>query len=66
MLLGFRLSMPGPTELILVFVLVLLIFGPSKLPQIGSAIGKGIREFRAASKDIQEQLKVEADEDTKG
>ncbi|NLY31749.1 MAG: twin-arginine translocase TatA/TatE family subunit, partial [Firmicutes bacterium] len=40
------------TELLLILFLVLLIFGPSKLPQIGAAIGKGIRELRKASKDI--------------
>jgi sec-independent protein translocase protein TatA len=42
----------GTTELLLILFLVLLIFGPSKLPQIGAAIGKGIRELRKASKDI--------------
>lgn len=46
----------GGPELILVLLVVLLIFGPSKLPQIGSAIGKGIRELRNASKDIKEQV----------
>lgn len=46
----------GAPELILVLLVVLLIFGPSKLPQIGSAIGKGIRELRNASKDIKEQV----------
>ncbi|HCX78269.1 MAG TPA: twin-arginine translocase TatA/TatE family subunit [Firmicutes bacterium] len=42
----------GTTELLLILALVLLIFGPSKLPQIGNAIGKGIRELRKASRDI--------------
>ena len=36
----------GPLEIGLIVFLVLLIFGAGKLPQIGSALGKGIREFR--------------------
>ena len=36
----------GATELIILLVIVLLIFGVGKLPEIGSALGKGIREFR--------------------
>lgn len=36
----------GPLELVIVLVIVLLIFGAGKLPQIGGAIGKSIREFR--------------------
>jgi len=40
----------GPTELIIVLVLVLIIFGVGRLPQVGGAIGKGIREFRKASR----------------
>ena len=36
----------GPTELILILVVVMIVFGVGKLPQIGGALGKGIREFR--------------------
>ena len=39
----------GPTELILVLVIVLVIFGAGKLPQVLGSVGKGIREFRDAS-----------------
>ena len=53
------MSMPGPAELILLLVIVLIIFGPGKLPDIGSAIGKGIREFRRASSDIEESIRGE-------
>ncbi len=38
----------GPTELIIVLVIVMLIFGVGKLPQVGGAMGKAIREFRRA------------------
>ena len=39
----------GAPELILILVIVLVIFGAGKLPQIGSALGKSIREFRSAA-----------------
>ncbi len=38
----------GPTELIIVLVLVLIIFGVGRLPQVGNAMGKAIRQFRKA------------------
>lgn len=41
----------GPTELILILVLVMVIFGAGKLPQVFGSLGKGIKEFRAASED---------------
>ena len=37
---------PGTTELILILVLVLIFFGAGKLPEIGKALGKGIRSFK--------------------
>ena len=36
----------GATELIVILVIALLVFGPRKLPEIGGALGKGIRDFR--------------------
>ena len=38
----------GPVELIIILVIVLLIFGPMKLPQIGDALGKSVKSFRSA------------------
>lgn len=40
-----------PTHLILILVIVLIVFGPGKLPEIGSALGKSIREFRSSTRD---------------
>ena len=39
----------GPTELIIVLVLVVIVFGVGKLPEVGGALGKSIKEFRKAS-----------------
>ena len=38
----------GPTELIIVLVIVLIVFGVGRLPEIGGAMGKAIREFRTS------------------
>lgn len=42
----------GPVELIIVLVIALLVLGPGKLPEVGAAFGKTIREFKKASSDI--------------
>ena len=39
----------GMTELILILVIALVVFGPGKLPEVGKALGKGIQEFRSAT-----------------
>ena len=39
----------GPGELVLLLAIVVIIFGDGKLPEVGGALGKGIREFRKAS-----------------
>jgi sec-independent protein translocase protein TatA len=51
---------PGPLELIIILVIALLILGPGKLPDVGAALGRSIREFRRASMDIQEATRVDA------
>jgi len=42
----------GAPELILVLALALIIFGPGKLPELGKAVGKTIKEFRRSSNEI--------------
>lgn len=39
----------GMTELILILVIALVVFGPGKLPDVGRALGRGIQEFRSAT-----------------
>ncbi len=53
----------GAPELIIVLVIVLVIFGPSRLPEIGRAIGSGIRELKQASKEVEETASIEEEED---
>ena len=52
---------PGPLELVIILVIALLILGPGKLPEVGSALGKSIREFRKASSDVQDAVKLNVD-----
>ena len=49
----------GPLHLILILIIALLILGPGKLPDVGAALGKSIREFRKATSDIQETVRVD-------
>jgi sec-independent protein translocase protein TatA len=48
----------GVPELILILAIALIIFGPRKLPEIGRAIGSGLREFRKATSEIQQSINL--------
>ncbi len=45
------MSMPGPLEVVVILLVVLLLFGAKRLPEIGRALGEGIREFKKSMKD---------------
>ncbi|HLO68480.1 MAG TPA: twin-arginine translocase TatA/TatE family subunit [Holophaga sp.] len=47
----------GLTEILLIGVILLIFFGPSKLPELGKSLGRGIQEFKKASKEITAPLK---------
>jgi sec-independent protein translocase protein TatA len=49
----------GPVEILVILAVVIMIFGVGKLPQIGGALGKGIREFRGASRGDDDPPAVE-------
>jgi sec-independent protein translocase protein TatA len=54
----------GTTELILILAIVLIIFGAGRLPEVGSAIGKGMRNFRASSRGEDERDVTPESDDT--
>lgn len=49
----------GVGEMILVFLVVLLLFGAKRLPEIGTSLGKGIREFKSSVREVQSSVRVE-------
>jgi len=53
----FLLFLPslGPMELIIILVIVILIFGVNKIPQLGKGIGEGIRNFKSSIKSIHDE-----------
>jgi len=52
----------GMSEMIFIFLLALIIFGPRKLPEIGREVGKALAEFKRASNDFKHQLQNEVDQ----
>jgi len=53
----------GFTEIAIIVVVALLIFGPSKLPQLGKSVGESIREFKKSMKTVKEE--IEKDDEPK-
>ena len=49
----------GPGELILILIIAIVFIGPGRLPDVGAALGKSIREFRKASTDLTEATRVD-------
>lgn len=52
-------SMPGGMELIVIVLVVLLLFGAKKIPELARGMGKGIREFKDASREIKREIETE-------
>ena len=46
----------GTQELLIIFLIVLLLFGANRIPEIGRAMGRGIRDFRRATKDLEDDV----------
>ncbi len=55
----------GLPEIMIIFVIALIVFGPSKLPEIGKSLGKGISEFRKASREVTRSWEEEAANENK-
>ncbi len=54
--LAFFGGSPGPMELVVIFLVVLILFGPRRLPEIAKMIGKTLQELRRASEDFKDQV----------
>lgn len=51
------MNMPGPLETLVILIVILLLFGAKRLPEIGRALGEGIREFKRSLQDKGEEKK---------
>jgi sec-independent protein translocase protein TatA len=52
------ISMPGGTELLLLFVIVLILFGARRIPEVAQNLGKGIREFKKSMREVQSEIDI--------
>lgn len=50
----------GPMEILVVFLLILLLFGAKRIPEMAQGMGKGIKEFKKAMKDVQAEVDISA------
>tara|TARA_Y100000996_G_scaffold142959_1_gene109600 strand:+ start:296 stop:475 length:180 start_codon:yes stop_codon:yes gene_type:complete len=55
----------GGGEILLILFIILLLFGAKKLPELAKGLGKGINEFKKASKDIKDEVESAIDNDQK-
>ncbi len=57
----------GMQEIIVIFILALIVFGPRKLPELGKSLGKGLAEFKKASNELkqtwEEEVRLEKERD---
>jgi sec-independent protein translocase protein TatA len=56
----------GPTELIVILIVALIVFGPKRLPEIGRTLGRSLNEFRRASNDLRRELEVDLKDEPSG
>ena len=56
----------GMGELIVIFLIILLLFGATRLPQIARALGRSIKEFKKGTKEIKDEIEEVTKDDEKG
>ncbi|MFY0651431.1 MAG: twin-arginine translocase TatA/TatE family subunit [Cyclobacteriaceae bacterium] len=59
------IGMPGGWELVIIVLVIILLFGAKKIPELAKGLGKGIREFKDATKDIKSEIDEGLKEDPK-
>ena len=53
----------GGSEILLIFLIILLLFGSKKIPEVGRSLGKGIREFKRATREISSEIDLDEESD---
>jgi len=59
------IGMPGGWELVIIVFVIILLFGSKKIPELARGLGRGIREFKDASKEIKEEIQQGIKEEKK-
>ena len=52
----------GPVELIIIVIVIMLLFGAKRIPELAQGLGKGIREFKKSLKDVDDEIKKSGDD----
>jgi sec-independent protein translocase protein TatA len=60
------MGMPGGTELLIIFGIIVLLFGAKKIPDLAKGLGKGIKNFKSEMKDIDEEVAQDAPKKVEG
>ena len=60
------MGMPSGTELLIIFGIIVLLFGAKKIPDLAKGLGKGIKNFKSEMKDIDEEVAQEAPKAVEG
>ena len=55
----------GTGEILMILLIVLIFFGAKKIPELAQGLGKGVKEFRKAARDVQDELEKPATDDSK-
>ena len=55
----------GPMEIFIIVAAILILFGAKKIPEFAKGIGKGMKEFKKAVKEVEEDIKLDDDDDEK-
>jgi sec-independent protein translocase protein TatA len=55
----------GATEIILIVLAILILFGAKKIPELAQGVGKGMREFKKALKDVEDDIKISENTESK-
>jgi len=56
----------GTMEILVIFLVVLLLFGAKRIPDIAQGLGKGIREFKKAAREVQDEIEISGEIEDKG
>lgn len=59
------MSMPGPMELIIIFLVILLLFGAKRIPEILKSFGEGVKEFKKGMSNLTDSNSNQSDSTTK-